>query len=359
MRDIKTVGLILAGGSGSRFWPLSRKKLPKQVLKLTGDKEMINVTIDRCNSFIAGEDMHIITNKDLKGLLEDIVSDRIPFNNIFAEPCGRNTAPCLLYSAMKLKKKYGDTIVCVFSADHSIKDEETFRGVIEKGVTYAQSFDGIVTIGIVPTFPSTGYGYIKKGEAKENALVFFEVDQFVEKPDIETAENYIATGQYLWNSGMFIFKLSTILDRFEKYLPEMFNALEEIEKVINTPEEEKLLNKIYPTLERISFDYGIMEKEQQLAVIPGEFGWSDIGAWNTLEDILPLDDRNNIIQGEHIGIDTKDCVIFGDKLIATIGLSDIVIVSTADSILVCHKDRVQDIKKITDELEKRNRTDLL
>ena len=356
---MKIVGLIMAGGSGTRFWPLSRKKYPKQALKLTGDKEMINLTIDRCYPFISSDDMHIVTNCEQKQLLEKITGDRLIPDSIFAEPAARNTAPCILYSAIMLYKKYGDAIMCVFSADHSIKDESTFRDVLKTASDYAAQFDGIVTIGIVPTFPSIGYGYVNKGGRIEGANEIYRVMKFVEKPDLDTAAEYIRSGNYLWNSGMFVFRVATILDSFKRYLPEMYQAMEPL---IGLPkdQEDEFINNIYPNLERISIDYGIMEKEANIAVIPGDFGWSDIGAWNTLSDILPADSDGNIVRGDYIGLDTKDCVVFSEgQTITTIGLSNVVIVSTKDSVLVCNMDSVQNIKLLTDELEKRNRQDLL
>lgn len=351
---MKIVGLIMAGGSGTRFWPLSRRKYPKQALKLLGDEEMINLTIDRCSPLIDGKDMHIITNEEQVQLLADIVGNRLPENNMFAEPCARNTAPCILYSVLKLQKRYGDVVVCVLSADHYIKDEAEFRRQLQYASKYAAQHEVIVTMGIVPTFPSTGYGYIKKGDKLEFDTDIYKVDRFVEKPDLETAESYLNHGGYLWNSGMFVFRSSTILDSFKRYMPDMCEAISPIQAVIDTDEEAKVLSEIYPKLKKISFDYGIMEHESRVVVIPGDFGWSDVGTWDALEDILPVDESGNAVHGQHVGIDTKNCVIYGDgkQLIATIGLSDIVIVSTGDALLVCPQDRVQDIRALVDKIEK-------
>jgi mannose-1-phosphate guanylyltransferase len=356
---MKTIGLILAGGSGTRFWPLSRTKTPKQVLKLAGDKEMINFTIDRCNPYIENEDIYIITNEEQAELLQQVTGSRMTPDRIFSEPSARNTAPCILYSALRLRKLYGDAVVCVLSSDQSVKDEEAFRKVLSEASDYALKHDAIVTIGITPTFPSTGYGYIKTGGKADEPYTIYHVQSFVEKPDLETASEYLRSDEYLWNSGMFIFRISTILDRFQQHLPEMYNALLPLDN-LSGAEAESFLKKVYPTLERISIDYGIMEKESHIAVIPGDFGWSDIGAWNTLEDVLPPDSDGNIVRGDHIGLDTRNCVIFsGDKTVATIGLSNIVIVNTPDSVLVCNMDDVQDIKRLTDELKKLGREDLL
>jgi mannose-1-phosphate guanylyltransferase len=356
---MKTVGLILAGGSGTRFWPLSRSKTPKQVLKLVGDKEMINFTIDRCNPYITNEDIYIITNSEQAELLQQVTGSRMTPDQIFAEPSARNTAPCILYSAMRLRKEYGDAVVCVLSSDHSVKDEDAFRKVLSEASDYALKHDTIVTIGITPTFPSTGYGYINTGSQADEPYTIYHVHKFVEKPDRYTASEYLQSGEYLWNSGMFIFRISTILDRFQQHLPEMYNALLPLDN-LSGAEAESFLQEVYPTLERVSIDYGIMEKESNIAVIPGDFGWSDIGAWNTLGDILPPDFDGNIIRGDHIGLDTRNCVVFsGDKTVATIGLTNVVIVNTPDSLLVCNMDNVQDIKRLSDELKKLGREDLL
>lgn len=354
--ELKTVGLIMAGGSGTRFWPISRKRYPKQALKLIGEKEMINLTIDRCDPLIGGVDMHIITNEEQKDLLADIVGQRLPEGNIFAEPSARNTAPCILYSVLKLQKRYGDVVVCVLSADHYIKDEAEFRRQLQYAANYAAQNDVIVTLGIVPTFPSTGYGYIKKGMQLEYDVEIHQVERFVEKPDIETANSYLADGGYLWNSGMFVFRISTILDSYRKYMPEMCKAISPLEEVLDTDKEKRALAEIYPKLEKISFDYAIMEHETRVVVIPGDFGWSDVGTWDALEDVLPPDDNGNVVHGQHIGIDTRDCVIYGDgkQLIATIGLSDVVIVSSGDALLVCPRERVQDIRSLVDKIEKEN-----
>jgi len=344
----------MAGGSGTRFWPLSRRRYPKQALKLVGDKEMINLTIDRCNPLIGGKDTYIITNEEQKELLANITGQRLPEGNIFSEPCSRNTAPCILYSVLKLRKRYGDVVVCVLSADHYIKDEEEFRRQLKYAASFAAQNGVIVTMGIVPTFPSTGYGYIKKGKQLEFDTEIYQVERFVEKPDLETAESYLNDGGYLWNSGMFIFRISTILDSFSRYMPGMLKAIKPLEDVLDTDEEEQLLSQIYPELEKISIDYGIMEHESRIVVIPGDFGWSDIGTWDALEDVIPPDDDGNVVHGQHIGIDSKDCVIYGDgkQIIATIGLSDLVIVSSGDALLVCPRERIQDIRRLVEKIEK-------
>ena len=356
---MKTIGLILAGGCGTRFWPLSRVKRPKQVLKLDGDKEMINFTIDRCSPLIPKEDIYLVTNRDQAELLQEVTGSRMEPGRIFVEPSARNTAPCILYSALRLRKKYGDAVLCVLSSDQSVKKEEEFRRVLSEASDYAQSHDDIVTVGITPTFPSTGYGYIKTGSMVSGSDTVHHVDRFVEKPDRETASEYLHSGGYLWNSGMFISRISTILDRFRQHLPEMSQALSPL-KHLSDEEAGSFLREVYPTLEKISIDYGIMEKENHIAVIPGDFGWSDIGAWNTLGDVIPPDSSGNVIKGDHVGLDTRDCVVFsGDKVVATIGLSNVVIVNTPDSVLVCSKDEVQEIRQLTDELKRMGREDLL
>ncbi|WP_129724113.1 mannose-1-phosphate guanylyltransferase [Xylanivirga thermophila] len=350
---MKAVGLIMAGGSGTRFWPISRRLYPKQALKLIDDREMINLTIDRCVPFIENKDMHIITNEEQRPLLTDLVKGRLNKENIFAEPCPRNTAPCILYSILKIKKIYGDVVVCVLSSDHYIKDEKRFREILRYASEYAYENKKIVTMGIVPTFPSTGYGYIKKGQRAEfESSSIYHVDKFVEKPNEELAKTYMDSGEYLWNSGMFVFKISTMLDNFQKYLPEMYGEMMKIYDHMGAGDEDKYLKDVFPKLEKISIDFGIMEKADNVAVIPGDFGWSDVGTWDSLEDILEANEDGNVVHGDHVGIDTKNSVVYSEgQLIATIGLEDVVIVSTKDSILVCKKDRVQDIKDLVQKLQ--------
>ena len=242
-----------------------------------------------------------------------------------------------------------DAVVVVLSSDHVIKDVEVFQtsvmtaaGLSEKG--------HLVTFGIVPTFPATGYGYVKGGEHVAHHV--YSLDKFVEKPCIEKAKEYLASGECEWNSGMFVWKVSKILDDFKRYLPKVYEKLNEISQYIGTEKEEEMINKLYSEIPSISVDYGIMERSNEVVVIPGDFGWNDLGSWDVLGSIYPTDDEGNIKRGENIVLDTRDSIIYSDqKIITTVGVKDLIIVSTEDSVMVCPKDRAQDVKYIVEKLK--------
>ncbi|MCI9140169.1 MAG: mannose-1-phosphate guanylyltransferase [Lachnospiraceae bacterium] len=351
-------GLIMAGGGGTRFWPLSRKKKPKQMLNLDGKDTMINKTIDRVAKALPGENIFIVTNKDQARDMESIVMDKVEISHILKEPAARNTAACIGYGAMEIVKKYGDGMMCIFPADHFIKDEHSFAKTVMEGIEQATREDGLVTIGIKPTFPSTGYGYIRYKKEKEEGLAY-RVEQFVEKPERELAKEYVGSGCYLWNSGMFIWKASVILDYFKELLPKVYTCLLKIGEAMGTEREWEVIEEIYPSIPKISIDYGIMERADKVFVLEGDFGWSDVGSWEALDTLYEPDENNNIIHGDFICIDTNHCISYSSgKLIAAIGLEDIVIVETKDAVLVCKKDRTQDVKEVVEALKK-DREDLL
>lgn len=350
-------GVIMAGGGGTRFWPLSREERPKQLLNLSGNDLMINETIDRITSVIPKRDIFIVTNKSQVLKIKEAVGERIQDNHILAEPAARNTAACIGYAAMEIVKKYGDGIMCVFPSDHYIKDELTFSKTLVSAIEVAESQDKLMTIGITATYPSTGYGYIKYEKSQEQAK---KVLEFKEKPDEETAKKYIASGEYAWNSGMFIWRASTILRRFEEFLPDIYRQLLQMGEAMNTPDEDRVISEIYPEIRSISVDYGIMEKSSDVMVIPAEFGWSDVGCWDNLGVLYKPDDNGNIVHGRHIGIDTKNSVIYSEgKLVATIDIDNIVVVETDDTVLVCNKDKSQEVRKIVDILKNRGEREFI
>lgn len=344
--------VIMAGGGGTRFWPISRQKTPKQLLNLSGVDTLINETIDRVNKLSAKDNLFIVTNKTQKELMEKTVDDKCHHNNILVEPLARNTSAAIGFAAINIMKKYGDGIMCVYPADHYIKLEDEFVSVLKKAISVANNNDKLVTIGIKPTFASTGYGYINFN--KENIIdeYGYEVVEFVEKPDFKNATKYVESGQYLWNSGMFVWKVSKILDDFKRYLPKVYEKLNEISQYIGTEKEEEMVNKLYNEIPSISVDYGIMERSNEVVVIPGDFGWNDLGSWDVLGSIYPTDDEGNIKRGENIVLDTRDSIIYSDqKIITTVGVKDLIIVSTEDSVMVCPKDRAQDVKYIVEKLK--------
>ncbi len=355
---MKVYGVIMAGGGGARFWPLSRNLTPKQLLNLSGKDLMVNETIDRLAHIVDKKDIFIVTNTAQAPLMKEATAGRVCDNHILSEPCARNTAACIGYAAVEIIKKYGDGIMVVAPSDAYIKNVDKLTQVLKLAVKTAQEQDKLVTVGITPGFPSTGYGYINfdKNEAGEVK----RVKEFKEKPDLETAKAYVQSGNYAWNSGMFIWRASTILKNFERFLPNIYADLNKIGEAIGTEQEASVINEVYPSIQSISIDYGIMERSSDVVVIPAEFGWSDVGSWDMLEVLHSCNDNGNILLGEQINIDTSDTTIFSSgRMVAVVGVANLVIVETPDAVLVCDKSRVQDVKKVVDTLNAKGRTDLL
>lgn len=354
---MKVYGVIMAGGGGTRFWPLSRKQTPKQLLNLSGKDIMVNEAIDRLCRVAEKCDIFIVTNSAQKDKMLEFVDGRIAEDHVLSEVAARNTAACIGYAAVEIVHKYGDGIMVITPSDAYIKDEKAFAEVLKTAICAAESTDKLVTVGITPTFPATGYGYIQYGESNQSAKT---VLRFVEKPDEQTAKKYIASGDFVWNSGMFVWKASTILNKFAQLLPEVYARLEDIAAAFGKNEEKTLIDKIYPTIPSISVDYGIMEKCNDILVVPGEFGWNDVGSWDTFNVLHKEDGEGNIAIGNALTIDTTNTTVYsGGKLVATVGVDNLVIVQTPDAVLVCAKDKAQDVKKIVDELKRQGREDLL
>ena len=255
---MNTYGVIMAGGGGTRFWPLSRQEEPKQLLNLSGKDLMINETIDRIATVAKKEDIFVVTNVSQVPKMKSATAERLLENHILSEPSARNTSACIGYAAMEIVKKYGDGIMCISPADHFVKNQEEFTRVLKEAIQVAEKEDKLITVGIQPTYPATGYGYIKFDKSEDS--IAKKVLEFKEKPDLTTAETYLASGEYAWNSGMFIWKASTILKKFEELLPDVYDCIERIGDAMNTPEELQVIEEIYPTIPSISVDYGIMEK---------------------------------------------------------------------------------------------------
>ena len=349
--------VIMAGGGGTRFWPLSRQNKPKQLLNISGNDIMINDTILRYENVIPVENTIIVTNKSQASLLENILLEKVPRLNILKEPIAKNTAACILYAAVYLQKKYEDSVMVVLPSDHYITNVDNYRSVLEKACQLAEQFDNLITIGIKPSFPSTGYGYINfNKQMLSNGA--YEVNEFVEKPNFDKAKQYLLSENYLWNSGMFLWKTSKIIESFQRFLPRLYNGLMEVYKYIDTEKEEEAIGDIYPHLQNISIDYGILERSDDVIVIPGDFGWNDVGSWDALGGIYSPDEEGNIVKAKHIGIETKNSIIFGnDRLIATIGIDNLIIAETNDAILVCPKDKAQDVKDIVSLLKEKDMSD--
>lgn len=362
---MKLTAVIMAGGKGERFWPKSRVNCPKQFLSLTADGEtMIQKTVRRLSDLIASEDIYILTNQNYLDLVRQQLPD-LPEENLLAEPCPRNTAPCIGLAASVIAKKYQDAVMIVLPSDHLIHAEEIYLNTLRKAVLFAEQGENLITLGITPTYPETGYGYIKyqRGSGRNG---IYGVECFVEKPDLLTAKNYLRSREYLWNSGMFIWKVSSILKKIQKHMPELAAGLEKISAAYDPghPENKgdflKILNQEFPALPAESIDFGIMEKAEDIYTIPGSFGWDDVGSWLALERINATDSDGNFFDGDITGIQTRNCTVCGErKYISLLGVHDLVVVDTRDALLICDKKHTQEIKKILSEIREQDRTELL
>lgn len=345
--------VVLAGGSGERFWPLSRRSRPKQFLSLDDSGlSLIQATVERLTRVSGNADsLLVVAGTDHRGqLLEQL--PELPTENLLTEPLGRDTAPAVLYAALEIARIDPGAIMGVFPSDHRVEQPEAFGRVLERAVALAAHQDVLITLGIAPTFPSTGYGYIERGAALEEqgddgGFPAFQVRRFSEKPGADTAQAFVSSGRHSWNSGMFVWQVGTILRAFERHQPELYHALSAAVR------QRGGVRAAYPTLPKISLDYAVLEKAANVVVIPAEFGWDDLGDWNALERLL-RGQGENVSVGRHVGIDTGGAILYttdGDDLIATIGLEDVVVVRTAEVTLVVHKDRTQDIKRLVQQLK--------
>ena len=352
----------MAGGSGTRLWPRSRKQKPKQFHRLTSEHSLLQETVSRLSPAIGSEHVNIIANKShseqIKAQLQDL-----PMSNVISEPLARNTAPAVGTMAVILQERDPEAVMLVLPADHHIAKADDFRRILKLAEDVVREDpECLLTLGIKPTYPETGYGYIEIGhEYKESGDdEVYWVKSFKEKPDLPTAQTYVSSWRYVWNSGMFVWKCSTILSLFEKYAPEIYEGLMEFKAALGTPQEAETFEKVYKSLPSISIDYAIMEKAEKVLVIPAAIGWSDIGSWAALHDLLSSKDETNVVAGNFVGIDTHNSLIQGtDRLIATVGLDNMIVVDTGDVIMICPKGRSQDIKKLLDEIEAQGQTEFL
>lgn len=358
---MQTYGIIMAGGGGTRFWPLSRQAMPKQLLNLSGKELMINETIDRLQPTIERDNILIVTNEQLADKMAKAVANRIKPSQILREPIARNTAACIGFAAVEILKQRGDGIMCVFPADHHIADAKEFRSVLEKAITVAAQSNLLVTIGLRPTFSSTGYGYIRYDQTQADAVK--PVLSFHEKPNADIARKYMEDGDYVWNSGMFIWKASVVLDRLREYLPEMHQGLMKIYAAIGTAVEDDIIRTVYPTLQNVSIDYGVLEKcgiAGGMVVLTGEFGWNDIGSWDMIHILHKQNENGNIVFGDANCINTSNSVVFSTgKHVSVVDMDDIVVVVTDDAVLVCRQYTAQNAKKAVEKLHADGRTELL
>ena len=352
--------LIMAGGGGTRLWPLSRRTHPKQALTLIGDRTLFRHAVDRIAPLFRPEQTFVVT---VEGHLEQLIGQapELPHGNFVVEPEGRGTGPCIGLSAIHLLRRDPDAIMAVLTADHFIANEDAFRNTLLAAVPLAE--DGhLVTLGIQPSSPSTGLGYIKQKELLKtvDGLDVYRVARFTEKPDCETAVRMVASGEYSWNSGMFIWRADRILEEFRTQMGDFHERLAEVNGSLGTPEYEATLRRVWPGVGKQTIDYGIMERAIDVVVIPIDIGWSDVGSWASLAEILPADKTANTAIGRHVGFDTHNTLIFGGhRLVATIGLDNMVIVDTEDALLVCPKSRAQDVREIVRFLNREDQQEWL
>lgn len=338
-------GLILAGGKGSRLYPLSRYQEPKQFLKLINNKSFLVNTIERINLLIKKENIYVVTNKDYEERVKEEVDEELK-NNVFIEPYNRETATCIGLSAIKLLKKDANAVMVVLPSDHYIEGEKNYIETLNQAIEIANRRRGIVTLGIEPRRAETGYGYVQMGERIVGGIASYKVARFTEKPNIDVAKDFLEKGTYLWNSGMFVFRADVILREIEKYLPYMYKSLMEIYKYIGDQEENRIIKEEYEKIEGISIDFGIMQKTRKAYVVKCEFQWDDIGSFTALSRFLKRDDNNRVSEKVYLE-ECENCSVFGkENLIIGFGVKDLIIVDAGDVILVTDKDREQEIKHL-------------
>jgi mannose-1-phosphate guanylyltransferase len=351
----------MAGGRGERFWPKSRQDLPKQFLRLLGDRTMLQRTVSRLRQLVEPEQIYIVTGKVYYDIVRDQVPE-VPAENLILEPVGRDTAAAIGLSAVTISRRDPDGVMIILPADHYIADEERFCKVLESAVAVAAPGNALVTLGITPNRPETGFGYIARGRLYDTieGNPAYLVDRFAEKPDYERALEYLASGNYYWNSGIFVWKADMILHEIEQRLPELHAGLQQIAGAFGTGDYSSTLLKIFTGLPKISIDYGVMEKAGNVVVLPGNFGWDDVGSWTALESYKEKDEQGNCLEGRGVLVDTKNTLVFtSDKVVATLGVENLIVVESRDSILICHKEHAQEIKKVINALQEQGYKEVL
>lgn len=353
--------VVMAGGSGTRFWPSSRAAKPKQLLPLA-DREgtgetLLAATVRRLGGMVPPERVVVVLSERLVEATAAALPE-VPRENLLAEPVGRNTAPCVGWACAWVRRRDPDAVVAILAADHHIGDEPAYRAVIERAVATAERGE-LVTIGIQPTRPETGYGYIEVGDELDGGAR--RVARFVEKPTRERAEEFLATGRFLWNSGSFFFRADRMLAEIRKSLPDLADTLDALDQAAADGREQERVRALYPEIRGISIDHGVMEKASGVAVVPGAFGWSDVGSWQTAWELATKDEAGNAARGETVLVDASGCFVVGEgkKVVAVIGVQDLVVVDTPDALLVVPREQSQRVREVVEALQKRGRGDAL
>ena len=353
--------VIMAGGSGTRFWPSSRRNRPKQFLQLAADRPLLRLTYERLAPMVPSDRIWVVTASSTVALTRDLLPE-LPPANVLGEPCGRDTAACVGLAAAILHRRDPEAVCLVLPADHVIPDEHEFRLAMAAGVSQVEEYGGLLTFGLKPTGPETGFGYLQVGDVCRtiNDYQVHSLSRFVEKPDAVTARSYLDQGNFLWNSGMFAWKAIDVLTEIDRQLPLLGEGLRRIGDAQGEGNEAEVLDEVYPHLPRISVDFGIMEGAAVRWTVPVSFRWSDVGSWPGLKEVLPSDDAGNVSRGRTVILDADRNVVISDgPVVSVIGVEDLVVVATPDAVMVVPADQAQKVKAIVEELENRGWDDVL
>lgn len=350
--------VIMAGGVGSRFWPRSKEKKPKQLIRIFGENTMIQDTVKRLNGLVKKENIFVITNKIQKLRVVEQLPD-VPKENVIDEPFGKNTAACIGLASVLIKQKNSEAVVITLPSDHLIQDEDEFRNCLSGAAKFAFDSKGLVTIGITPTRPETGYGYIQFDENNVEKNIY-KVLTFAEKPNVATARRFLESGDFLWNSGIFIWRTDVILEQIKKFLPDLYDGLTKIEEAVGTNDFEKELVQVYGQLKSISIDYGVMEKSDIVFLTKADFYWNDVGNWEAVYEISEKNEEGNAVIGDVYTANTFGSYIFSPrKFSAIIGVENLIVINTNESLLICHRNNAQDVRQVVDYLKMNKRTELV
>jgi mannose-1-phosphate guanylyltransferase len=353
--------VIMAGGRGTRFWPRSRTRTPKQLLNIMGEKTMLEQTIDRLLPITDWGHLFVVTEISQAEAVEKLLPE-LPGRHLIVEPLGKNTAPCIGLAALILERINPEAAMVVLPSDHHIARPEAFQETLLAAVQAARKGPYLITLGIKPTYPETGYGYLEQGPERMQAVNYpvRQVKAFHEKPDRSRAEVMIQSGRFFWNSGMFIWTVSSILDQMARLTPEMYREIRKLEAFWEQPEWEEALLSAYKAVDNVSIDYAVMERADQVLMLEGDFGWNDLGSWEAVYQLEEKDEWANCLKGSVLVLDSQGCLVYSpQKKVALLGLKDLIVVDTPDALLVCPRERAQEVKKIVQLLEDQNQVDLL
>jgi mannose-1-phosphate guanylyltransferase len=355
------IAVVMSGGSGRRFWPVSRKARPKQLVPLVGGKCLLELTIERLLPVFAPDAIWIVTRAEQLEATRAAVA-RFGDLTLLVEPVGKNTAPCIAYAATVAQATLGDASLVVLPADHLIADEARFRDLVAGGLAFVEGRKSLLTLGITPDRPATGYGYIRRGKRAEDlgGSTFFKVTRFTEKPSLRAARRYLGSGAYLWNAGIFFFRASVMLEELARHLPQVAAEFKALGPHIGRSDEPERTAECYSRVESVSIDSGVLEKARRTWVLPADIGWDDLGSWTSFAKYMDKDAVGNSLRAQHVGVDSEGCVIYADgRFVATIGIKDLLVVATDDAILLVKREDAERVKELTDLMEEKGLDNLL